>query len=215
MMRRLLVALLAGLTVAPLMLHAADITVLGLFPGKAVVRIDGERLVMSQGETSPHGVKLLSADSEKAVFEVDGQSREYRLGMHIGTNYSAPGPGKKHRIYRATNNMFETGGFINGVSVHFMVDTGASAVAMNSGHARRIGLRYKQGRQIGVSTANGVTAGFMIKLDTVRVGDIVVWNVDAIVLEGSSPPEILLGLSFLDRLHWTKQDTVIELERKY
>jgi aspartyl protease family protein len=205
----------ALLIVAAAPVQAVDITVVGLFPGKAVVRIDGERLVMSEGETSHHGVTLLQADSETARFEVGGEVKEYRLGMHIGTNYSALGPGKKHRIYRASNNMFETGGFINGVSVHFMVDTGASSVAMNSGHARQIGLRYKKGRQIGVSTANGVTSGYVVNLDRVRVGDIELTNVEAIVLEGNSPPEILLGLSFLDRLHWTKNDTVIELERKY
>lgn len=195
--------------------QATDITVVGLFPGKAVVRIDGERMVLSVGETSPQGVTLLESDSEKARFEVNGEIIEHQLGTHIGTNYSAPGPGKTHRIYRAANNMFETGGYINGVSVHFMVDTGASAIAMNSGHARRIGLRYKTGRQIGVSTANGVTSGYMITLDRVKVGDIELTNVEAIVLEGNSPTEILLGLSFLDRLHWTKNDTVIELERKY
>lgn len=211
---RTLIAALAGLLLAGAA-QATEITVVGLFPGKAVVRIDGERLVMSEGEVSPHGVTLLHADSEKARFEVDGEVREILLGTHIGTDYSAPGPGKKHRIYRASNNMFETGGFINGVSVHFMVDTGASSIAMNSGHARKIGLKYKKGRQIGVSTANGVTSGYMVTLDRVRVGDIELTNVEAIVLEGGSPPEILLGLTFLDRLHWTKNDTVIELERKY
>lgn len=212
-MKRLLVLFAGMILVLPLM--AADITVVGLFPGKAVVKIDGERMVLSRGETSPQGVMLVDADSEKAVFEIDGKQVEYRHGTHIGANYTAPGPGKKHQIYRSTRNMFETNGFINGTMVHFLVDTGASSVAMNSGHARSIGLNYKSGRQIGVSTANGVTTGYQVKLDRVKVGDIELTNVDAIVLEGGSPSEVLLGLSFLDRLHWSKSDTVMELERKY
>jgi len=214
-MNRLIGACLAAGLMVAVPGHAADIIVVGLFPGKAVVRIDGERLVLSQGETSPQGVTLLEADSERAVFETDGQRREYQLGTHIGANYAAPGPGKKHRIYRSSRQMFETGGFINGTSVHFLVDTGASSVAMNAGHARNIGVNYRSGRRIGVSTANGVTSGYQVKLDRVKVGDIELTNVDAVVLEGASPPVILLGLSFLDRLHWSKADTVIELERKY
>ena len=194
---------------------ATDVQVVGLFPGKAVVRIDGERVVLSEGETSDHGVKLISANSEEAVFEIDGVTKSYALGTHIGTNYSERGPGRQHTIYSNGMDMYETAGFINGVSVNFLVDTGATTIAMNSGHARRIGVRYKNGRQIGVATASGVTSGYQVKLDRVRVGEIELTNVDAIVLEGDAPHEILLGMSFLSRLHVSKEGNKMVLERKY
>ncbi|MDH5710949.1 MAG: TIGR02281 family clan AA aspartic protease, partial [Gammaproteobacteria bacterium] len=65
-----------------------DIVVQGLFAGKAVVQIDGQRRVLAPGQTSPEGVKLVSADTKQAILEVDGKQRSYTLGSAVSLNFT-------------------------------------------------------------------------------------------------------------------------------
>ncbi|MCW8853621.1 MAG: hypothetical protein OQK72_02860, partial [Gammaproteobacteria bacterium] len=69
---------------------AEKIEVQGLFSGKAVVLIDGQRHILSIGQTSPEGVKVISADSKSAILEVSGSQKTYRLGNTIHTNFEKP-----------------------------------------------------------------------------------------------------------------------------
>jgi len=193
-----------------------NIEILGLFKGKAVVKIDGQRRVLVQGESSREGITLISADSEKAVIEVDGERRTHTLNSKISSSFSKPGAGKLITIAPDRGGMYATSGIINGFKVNFLVDTGASAVAMNSHLAKRLGLDYRlEGREVVIDTASGRDRGYVMNLRQVRVGDIVLSDVEAVISTGDFPTTPLLGMSFLGRLNMKREGRLLQLEKKY
>jgi len=193
---------------------ATDIIVLGLFKNKAIVKIDGVQRTLKKGKKSPEGVILLSADSYTAILEVDGKEQEFKLGRHVSTSF-------KQKILAEAkimpvNGMYSTTGFINGHPVNFLVDTGATWIAMNVHQARSLGINFRYiGKRSAVSTANGVVPVYRVTLDKVRVGEIELRNVAAGVLEGNSPTQVLLGNSFLNRVEMQRQGQVMLLKQKF
>jgi len=192
-----------------------DVVVLGLFKDKAIVQIDGKRRVLSAGQTSPEGVRLISADSGEAVLEVGGVRAAYPLGSHIGAQFAAPSA-PEFQIWANPQGMYSTVGSINGLPVRFMVDTGATNVAMNEAQARRLGIQYRLvGKEGYASTAAGVVKVYKVRLKTVKVGDIKLRNVDAAVIEGGGMEQVLLGMSFLGRLEMRNEGKMLLLRQKY
>ena len=107
-------------------------------------------------------------------------------------------------------------GSINGQSVQFLVDTGANAVAMNELDARKLGLQYRiDGQESQVVTASGVSKSWTVKLDSVKVGEIQVANVDAVVVQGGFPTQVLLGMSYLNSVRMQEQNSTLMLEKKF
>jgi len=175
----------------------------GLFANKAVLMIDGNRHVLAVGEVSPEGVRLVSADSHGAILEVDGVEKQFELGNTntVSTSF-AERKTQKVTIYMNSAGMYLTYGSINGQSVRFLVDTGASAVAMNAEQAKQLGIHYdKIGVPAGVSTASGFENAYRVRLESVSVGKIKLTNVEALVIEGNHPGPVLLGMTFLSRLN--------------
>lgn len=190
-----------------------DVQVVGLFPNKAVVLVDGRRHVLAVGETTPGGVRLLDADSGGALLEVDGERRYFPLGGRIGTTYRAP-ESTTVQVVRDNAGMYTTVGSINGRTVDFLVDTGASTVAISAVEARRLGIAYRlDGAPIRVKTASGQADAWALRLDSVKVGGIELRNVDAVVIEASSPEHALLGMSFLGRIKTRHEGNVLFLEQ--
>ena len=111
--------------------------------------------------------------------------------------------------------MFRTHGSIDNFSIKFLVDTGASSIALNSNQARRMGLKYKSGVPMNASTASGIAKGYRVNLNKVKIGHIQLYNVEAVVLEGSFPTEALLGQTFLSRLQMTRDGDKMKLRKKY
>ena len=173
----------------------------GLFSNKAVLMIDGKRHVIAVGETSPEGVKVISVNSRGAVLEVDGQQKQYSLG-HAAVSTTFPKrKTQKETIFVNSGGMYMTFGNINGRTVRFLVDTGASAISMNVEQAKQLGIRYdKIGIPAGVSTASGYVDAYRVRLKSVSVGKITETNVEAFVIDGKHPGPILLGMTFLGRL---------------
>ena len=206
------------LIIVPLQADAADIAVSALFNGKAVVVIDGGKpRTLSVGQVTPEGVKLLSASSESAVLEFGGQRQTLTTGQ--GTRLGSPAPtggSEQTTLLADSRGHFITTGSINGMSVRFMVDTGASSVAMSTAEARRLGINYVSGLRGQASTANGVVPMYLVKLDNVRVGDITLNNVDGSVLEGPGLGSYaLLGMSFLNRTQMNRDGDRLTLTRRY
>jgi aspartyl protease family protein len=111
--------------------------------------------------------------------------------------------------------MYLTFGSINGRSVRFLVDTGASAIAMNKEQAKQLGIRYdKIGVPASVSTASGFTNAYRVRLKTVTVGKITESNVEAFVIDGNHPGPILLGMTFLGRLDIEHSGNALKLSQK-
>lgn len=192
-----------------------QIEVEALFSGQAMVRVDGERRLLKLNKPSPEGLLLISADSKEAVIEIDGERHSYPLGSRVTTRYSEPEQ-VSAKIWRDQSGAYTTVGTINGRTVNFLVDTGATGVAMHREDAKRLGLAYRlEGKPIYVSTANGTTSAFEITLDRVQVGDIVLRNVRGFVIEGQGSGRVLLGMSFLNRVKMEDQGSVLFLHRKF
>jgi aspartyl protease family protein len=196
-------------------LRAADVNVVGLFAGKALVEIDrAAPKLMSVGQRVG-GVKLLSADSQQAVFEIDGKRATLRMGQSISGGAPKSSAKPMLTLSASSGGHFVADGTINGASTRFLVDTGATSVAMSSDEARRLGVRYLQGEPTFVGTANGTARAYRLKLDSVRIGDIKLHHVDAAVVEGSSPPIVLLGMSFLNRMEMKRSGSTLTLIQQY
>jgi len=196
-------------------LHAVDVRVLGLFEDRAIVIIDGQQRLLKVGETSAEGVKLIRADSVRAVLEIAGQRDEYRMGVDINTTLAAPTV-LRVQIARDNHGMFTTAGAINGTPVGFMVDTGATSVAMNAATAARLGIAFRhEGKAMMVHTAAGPAKAWQVMLKSVRVGEIERQQVEAVVIEAKTSNEILLGMSFLSTVKMEKQSNLLVLEAHY
>lgn len=198
--------------------NAADVNVVGLFSGRAVLVIDGSRpRTMSPGQTSPEGIRLISADSETAVVEIDGRRLTLAPGQgtHIGSGVSGSGQAQVNLSADAGGHFF-TNASVNGVSIRFLIDTGASLITLNSRDAKNAGINYLAGQKAALMTANGLVPAYRVKLDAVRLGDITLNNVDGVVVEGNALGSIgLLGMSFLNRLEMRREGDRMTLIRRY
>ncbi|HKU71604.1 MAG TPA: TIGR02281 family clan AA aspartic protease [Burkholderiales bacterium] len=195
---------------------AADIDVVGLTSGKAVVSINGGKpRSMKAGEVSSEGVKLVSATSESAVFEIGGKRQTLSMGQSI--SFGKPSTAAQQATLTSDSvGQFVTTAQINGISVRFMVDTGATLVTLGSADAQRAGINYRSGQRATLQTANGTTTAYRVKIDSVRVGDIELTNVDGAVVEGKVMGELsLLGMSFLNRTDMKRSGDSLTLIRRF
>lgn len=216
-MRHLKSILLALLWV-PGVVAAADVAVLGLFPNKAVVVVNGGKpRTLSVGDTTPEGVRLLSADSDSATFEIDGKRETLTPGQYGAIASTAPTKDERKKVVLTadTRGHFFTIGSINGVSTRFMVDTGATTIALSSAEAKRTGVNYLAGRKVMTQTANGVVPVYRVRIDAVNIGGITLRNIDAIVIEGERLPVALLGMSFLNRMEMRRDGDTLTLIQRY
>ena len=214
--RRLIASVALTVLLGSALAQAVEkIRVNGLFKDKAILVIDGKQRLLRAGETSPEGVTLIQSNSKRAVIEVNGVQSTHELGTQISGGFSKPESPAVY-IYPTPNNMYTVVGSINGYPVNFVVDTGATAVSMNSNQARRLGIDYAvEGRQALSQTASGIVKIYIVRLKRVKVGDIELTNVEGSVHEGDFPTEVLLGMSFLGRLEMRRNDGVLELRKKY
>jgi len=198
-------------------LPAVDkVVVVGLFKDAAILNIDGEQHLLKAGETSPEGVRLISANSQEAVLEINGEQDTYKLGTHISAQFSKPEAGAVLRLWPdPSSGLYIADGSINGFSMKFVVDTGASLVSMNSKEAKRLGINYRlEGSEGLAETASGYSKIYIVELDRVRVGDIELKDVKASVHEGDHPTRVLLGNSFLGRINLKRDGEMLELQAK-
>jgi aspartyl protease family protein len=207
-------ALLAFLTVAS-SASATDIEVTGLFSNKAMVSINkGRPKVMSAGQTSPEGVKLISADSTAAVFEVDGQKKKIGMGQSISTRYVA-GSKPTVKLVADGGGHFSATGSINGRPIKFLVDTGATMVSFSTATAQQFGIDLSRASQGAVSTAAGVVRSYTVTLDNVKIDGISMNYVEASIVDGLPGDFALLGNSFLSRLQMSREGNVLTLTQTY
>ncbi|GAB1267693.1 TIGR02281 family clan AA aspartic protease [Aurantivibrio infirmus] len=195
---------------------ALEIVVKGLFKDTAVLIIDGRQQVLKKGSRSDEGVLLLSADSRSAIVEVQGVKQTLTIEKFAPISTKSTEPVKATvRINANSGGHYDVQGRINGRAVDFLVDTGATTIAMNMPTAEKLGIRYEKGERIQVSTANGIAQAYRVKLKSVRIGDVEVNNVDAAVSLGDFPTKILLGNSFLSRVEMRTENGLLILEAKF
>ncbi len=211
---------LAGFVLSLLVISFASlgqtkgISVEGLFLDKAIVNIKGNRHLMKIGDTRDAGrVRLLSSDSERAIIEVDGKRQIYHLAKSIGGFTSKRS--SEVKIRQDLVGMFKTHGYINDRPVNFLIDTGASQIALSARKAREIGIDYQTGKKGYVTTASERTHAYGLKLRKVKVGEIELYNIGAIVLEGDYPAEVLLGMTFLNKIELENKGQVMTLKKAW
>lgn len=182
----------------------------------ALLLVNGELHAVHVGQ-SFQGVQLLSIEGDTAIVEINGRRRELTLGAQPASVGDAGGGSSSHQIVIAAGSggHFTTLGAINGHSVQFLVDTGATLVALSQSEAERLGLHYREeGHATTTQTANGSAAAYRLLLDSVRVGSVEVHNVDAIVV-ASPMPFVLLGNSFLSRFEMRRENDMLTLVQRY
>ncbi|WP_235834966.1 retropepsin-like aspartic protease family protein [Piscinibacter terrae] len=193
---------------------AQTVSLSGSMGDKALLVINGTPRTLAAG-ASFQNVKVISVAAGEAVVEMDGKRSTLTLGgaqVNLGRGDSE-GSGSRIVLTAGSGGHFVTGGSINGRAVSFMVDTGATMVAMSESDAERIGLKYKSGERGLANTANGQVPVYRVNLNTVRVGDVQVYNVDALVVP-MPMPNVLLGNSFLTRFQMKRENDVLTLERR-
>lgn len=181
---------------------------------RALLLIDGTPQTIAVGDTA-RGVTLERLAGGEATVRVAGQRVALRLGgspARLG-GAAAPASGGVIVLPVASGGHFLASGSINGKPVRFMVDTGATTIAMSQSQADSIGLDWRAGQPSMVMTANGVLPVRELMLASVRIGDVEVSRVAATV-GPAEMPIVLLGNSFLSRFTMRRESDVMRLERK-
>ena len=108
--------------------------------------------------------------------------------------------------------MYLTKGQINGKTVEFLVDTGATYVSMSSDLAKQLKIKYEKGNKIQLETAKGMSVAYGVKLKKVKVGDIELYSVLGVVSDDMTGIT-LLGMSFLGKLDMKREGKYMVLEK--
>lgn len=196
---------------------AQSVTLTGTIGTRAIVIIDGAPpRTMAPGETVKN-VKLVSMQGDSAVIEASGKRLVLRMDspVSVGSTGGGGGSGGSRIVLNSdSRGHFMTPGTINGRTVSFMLDTGATTVAMSAADATRIGLDFQKGTPVQMNTANGVALGYRLRLSSVRVGDVEVYDVEAIVSQ-QPMPYVLLGNSFIGRFSMRRDAEQMVLEKRF
>ena len=194
---------------------AQTVSLGGSFGSKALLLVDGKPRNVAVGATVD-GVRLVSVSGNDAVVEVKGKRMTLQLGgaqVNLGGQPSVES-GSRIVLTSDSGGHFFTAGAINGKAVRFVVDTGATTISMGQDDADRIGLDYKSGKRGLVATANGAVPAYRVSLSSVRIGEVLVYNVDATVLPAPLS-HVLLGNSFLNRFEMRRDNDRMTLERRF
>lgn len=196
--------------------QAQSVVLSGVLGGKALLTVDGGPPRSVAVGQSHQGVKVIAVQANQAEIEINGTRQTLRLGQGplSAENLGQEADDRRIVLHAVSNGHFKTQGQINGSSVQFMVDTGASFVAIGVADAQRMGIDLNTAQPAMMGTANGAAQGWRVKLNAVRVGNVTVHEVDAVVMPAAMP-YALLGNSFLTRFQMTRTNDRLVLERRY
>lgn len=192
---------------------AVDVGVVGLFPGKAVLVIDGSAPRTVPVGANVSGVRLIAVDQDSATVEIAGKRQRLAIGQHAHAGGDG-GDAQSTSLTADGRGHFITTGTVNGATIRFMVDTGATSVALGASDARRANVSTANARPVMVQTANGITQGWVVTLNSVRVGDVTLNEVEGIVHQHDMPMA-LLGMSFLNRMEMKRDGQTMTLRKRY
>jgi aspartyl protease family protein len=195
-------------------LAADDVALIGVIGDKAAVLAvaGGEPKTVKVGQTW-NGITVLAVERDRATVDIRGQKRVLPIGQHYRAAGMTTDRGKVVLAADPRGHFFVDGA-VNGIPVRFVVDTGATVVALPRQDAERLGLDYRHGQRAMTHTANGVVPTYLLKLDTVRIGGIEVHNVDAAVIDGGLE-QALLGMSFLNRVQLERDGATMTLIQRF
>jgi aspartyl protease family protein len=204
---RRMVAAAAGV-LAVTAAHATTVMVMSLDHDRAQLLVNGSAVrSLRSGQSSPEGVRLISADRTQAVVEVDGKPLTLRLGQSTVA---------VAELKADPRGQFLVAAYVNGVETRALIDTGATSVALSSDEAQRLGVGYAGRAPVQIATAGGPKTAYRVTLASVRVGGVTLHNVDAVVLEGGREqlPITLIGMSFLNSVDMRRVGDTLLLTRR-
>jgi aspartyl protease family protein len=193
---------------------AADLALVGVIGDKAAVIVldGGDPKTVKVGQTW-NGITVVSVEKERATIEIEGTKRVLQQGQHY-RRAAASSDRAQVTLAAGPGGHFIGEGSVNGNPVRFLVDTGATSIALPASYARRLGLDYRKGQPGLSNTANGLVTVYRVNLDTVRLGDIELQAVEAVVFEHGLDTA-LLGMSFLNRLEMRREGATMTLIRRF
>jgi aspartyl protease family protein len=195
--------------------EAAEVSLVGLYGGKALVVIDGGKpRSIAVGAPTPEGVKLVAIEEGAAVFEIDGRRQRLVIGQHSVSAGRDQTEAPTLSMTADSSGQFYVAGTVNGAPMRFLVDTGATLIALGKADAWRANIDYQKGQPGTAMTANGPTRIWKVTLNSVRVGDLLANQVDAMVHEHDLPI-VLLGMSFLNRMEMKRDGQTMTLKKRY
>jgi len=195
--------------------RAGEVALIGVIGDKAaVLALDGGDPKTVKVGQNWNGVTVVAVEKERATVEIDGKRRVLVLGQHYRAAAAAPDR-QSATLAADPRGHFFAEASVNDVPMRFVVDTGASVVVLSAADASRLGVDWRQGARRIIQTANGATAGYLVKLDKVKVGDIELTNVEGTVLEQGLGAVGLLGMSFLNRVEMQRDGQTMTLIRRF
>ncbi len=208
----------ALLLALPLPVQALALSLAGVFGNRAVLVVEGGApQTVAQGRSTREGVQVLEVGSDWALVDVHGRRERLELGRAPvqveGAARESVG-GDTLVLVPDSQGHYYAGGSINGATVRFLLDTGATMVSMGRSDARRAGVSLQGAQRVRAQTANGVVTVWQVRLDSVRVGDLVLHGVDGLVHEADMP-QVLLGMSFLQRMDMERQGGHLLLRKRF
>ena len=206
---------LAAVAMMALPARATDVSLVGLYSGKALVVIDGGKpQSVAVGATTAEGVRLLALEEGAAQFLVDGRRHRLTVGQHAVSAGNDTREAPTVALTADTRGHFYTVGTINGAPMRFLVDTGATLIAMGKTDADHANIDYRKGVAGMSMTANGPARIWKVTLNSVRVGDVMLNQVEAAVHE-QDMPIVLLGMSFLNRMEMKRDGQTMTLRKRF
>ncbi len=195
------------------------VNVVGLFNNKALIIINGGSPQNIRAGQTKNGVKLISANSNAATFIVEGKRKTLKMGQAASVggrsaSSSSGGVNSPVNLYADSRGHFYGKLTINGASLKYLIDSGATTVALNSGDAKYAKIDFANGRKVNMSTANGIVQAREVTLNTLKIGTIILHNIRATVLEGGSPSIVLLGMSAQNKLNVRRENSILTLTKK-
>jgi len=207
------VAVALYLWAGALLASAPDVQLNAILGKKVIVTIDGVQHTLGERDSSPQGLVLVEVRHKLATFEWNGQRFELTPSSRISTQFEA----KKVEaitIRRDASLHYLISGQVNGRSTPFVVDTGATLIALSDDQANRLGLNWKTNPSGRVETAGGITKAYSVMLEKVSIGGLDIYHVEAVVIPKQATPA-LLGMSFLRHFEMSESDNVLTLKKKY
>lgn len=194
-------------------LAAQEVGLAGIIGSKALLKINGGAPRAVPVGATVDGVKVVSVQGEQVVVEINGRKRPLKVGQNA-VGVAASSDSDRLVLQADGQGHFFTTGTINGVSVRFLVDTGASMISLGASDARRMGLDFNRGQKGISQTANGQVMVSKVQLDNVRIGGMTLHQVDAVIHQ-TDLPIALLGMSVLNRMEMQRDGSTMTLKKRF
>jgi aspartyl protease family protein len=194
---------------------AADVALIGLIGDKAaVLAVDGGDPKTVKVGQKWSGISVIAVERGEATVEIDGKQRVLKIGQHYRSTSTASSDRQSVTLSADSRGHFFTQGAVNGNPVRFLVDTGATSVALPASEAQRLGIDYRKGDRGLTNTAGGLVPVYRVRFDNVKLGSIELTGVEGIVIE-QGLDVALLGMTFLNRVDMKRDGHTMVLTRRF